>query len=128
MDGYEDPNSTKKAEKARRIKGNVARDIVFTGKTELSNCSKTEFLNNSINKQNFIKLLSIRLRREGYEVTECIGDADYDIAEAALSLAESSDNPVILDTSDTDILTMLVANDRENDNLIMQSTVRFKIA
>jgi len=59
-----------------------------------------------------MKLLSARLRRESYEVTECVGDADYDIAEAAITLAKSNDNAVILDASDTDILVMLVADDR----------------
>ena len=34
MDGYEDINSTERFEQARRIKGNVARNIVFTGGTE----------------------------------------------------------------------------------------------
>ena len=84
MDGYEDPNSVKVCEQQRRIKGNVARDIIFDGHTKLSKFKKTEFLNNHANKGRFVKILSQKLRLAGYEVTECIGDADYDIAQAAL--------------------------------------------
>ncbi len=106
MDGYDDENSTKVAEQARRIKGNIARDIVFTGQTELSGFTKTEFLNDRKNEQKFAKLLSARLRMEGYEVTECIGEADYEIAEVAITLAEARDELVNLDAADTDILVM----------------------
>ena len=71
MDGYDDLNSTKIGEQSRRIKGKVSRNIVFSEETTLSEYTKGEFLNNEENKKNFIKLLSVRLRQEGYEVTEC---------------------------------------------------------
>ena len=128
LDGYLDPSSTKKCEQDRRIKGNIARTIVFRGETKLSEFHKTEFLNNTTNKSNFLKLLATKLCSVGHEVTECPGDADYDIAEAAISLAASTNDPVILDASDTDILVMLIADDRTKDNLTMQSTNRMKIS
>ena len=60
---------------------------------------------------------------------ECLGDADYDIAEAVITQGESTNNPVVLDASDTDILAMLVADERIKENLIMKSTAgRYKIA
>ena len=62
MDVYDDVNSIKKSDQARRIKDNVARKIIFTGERETSNFTKTEISNNKDNKENFIKLLSARLR------------------------------------------------------------------
>lgn len=127
MDGYEDPNSVKVCEQKQRIKGNVARTIIFDEQTKLSKFSKTEFFNNSINKGRFVKILSIKLRQAGYEVTECEGDADYDIAEAALT--QSSNNLVCLDASDTDILVKLVSAENVSENLVMKlNTGRYKIA
>ena len=121
MDGYDDINSIKKSEQARRIKGNVARNIVFTGETGISKFTKTEFLNNENNKKNFTKLLSSKLRTAGYEVTECVGDADYYIAEAALSLSATTEHQVIIDAADTDIIAMLVSGDHARENLVLQS-------
>ena len=131
MDGYDDPDSVKVGEQQRRIKGNVARTIIFDGQTKLSEFNKTEFFNNCKNKSKFIKIFSNKLRQAdyGYEVTECLGDADYDIAQAVITQAESTNNPVVLDASDTDILAMLVADERIKENLIMKSTAgRYKIA
>ena len=127
MDGYDDLNSTKKGEQTRRIKGKVSRNIVFSEETTLSEYTKGEFLNNEENKKNFIKLLSARLRQEGYEVTECTGDADTTIAEEALSLSQASHHPVILDASDTDIIVMLVSDSRARDNLFVQTKFRYNI-
>ena len=47
MDGYDDEICTIKEEQNKRIKGNVARDIVFTGEMELSDYCKSEVLNKS---------------------------------------------------------------------------------
>ena len=127
MDGYDDLNSTKKGEQARRIKGKVSRNIVFNEETTLSEYTKGEFLNNEENKKNFIKLLSARLRQEGYEVTECTGDADTTIAEEALCLSQANHHPVILDASDTDIIVMLVSDSRARDNLFVQTKFRYNI-
>ena len=127
MDGYDDLNSTKKGEQARRIKGKVSRNIVFNEETTLSEYTKGEFLNNEENKKNFIKLLSARLRQEGYEVTECTGDADTTIAEEALCLSQANHHPVILDASDTDIIVMLVSDSRARDNLFVQTKYRYNI-
>ena len=80
-------------------------------------------------KVNLSKYFQTNLGRQSYEVTECLGDADYDIAQAVITQAESTNNPVVLDASDTDILAMLVADERIKENLIMKSTAgRYKIA
>ena len=118
MDGYADPKSVKTSEQKRRIKGNVARDIIFTCETKLSKFTKTEFLSNLSNKGRFVKLLAQKLKEHGYEVTECIGDADYEIAAAALS--QSQHGPLCLDASDTDILVMVVHAEKVSPNLIMK--------
>ena len=76
MDGYEDQNSVKVCEQKRRIKGNVARDIIFDSQIKLSKFKKTKFLNNCANKGRFVNILSQKLHLAGYEVMECIGDVD----------------------------------------------------
>ena len=43
MDGYDDPDSVKVGEQQSRIKGNVARTIIFDGQTKLSEFNKIEF-------------------------------------------------------------------------------------
>ena len=118
MDGYEDENSVKIAEQKRRIKGNVARDIIFKSDTKLSKFTKSEFLNNILNKGRFVKLLSQKLRQNGYEVTECKRDADIEIAQAALS--QSKHGPICLDANDTDILVMVVHAGSVSADLIMK--------
>ena len=89
MDGYGDDKVYKKEEPNKRIKGNVARDIIFTSEMELSDYCKSEFLNKS-HKTAFLKLFASKLRSKGYEVTEYKGDADSEIAHAALSLSETT--------------------------------------
>ena len=53
-------------------------------------------------------------------MTECIGDADYTVAEAALSLSMTTEHPVIVDAADDDIIVMLVSDDRARENLLLQ--------
>ena len=127
MDGYEDPNSVKVCEQKHRIKGNVARDIIFDSQTKLSKFKKTEFLNNCANKGRFVKILSQKLHLAVYEVSECIGDADYDIAQAALD--QSLHSTTVLDATNTDILVILVSAENVPDNLVMKlSTERYRIS
>ena len=54
-------------------------------------------------------------------MTECVGDADYYIAEAALSLSATTEHQVIIDAADTDIIAMLVSDDHARENLVLQS-------
>ena len=63
----------------------------------------------------------------GYEVTECIGDADYDIAQAELD--QSLYSTTVLDATDTNILVILVSAENIPDNLVMKlSTERYRIS
>ena len=105
----------------------MSRNIVFSEETTLSEYTRGEFLKSEENKKNFIKLLSARLRQEGYQVTECIGDANTTIAEKAISLCQASHHPVILDASDTDIIVMLVSDSRARINLFVQTKFRYNI-
>ena len=128
IDGYNEPNSTKKDEQERRYKEIVARTTVFNGETALFDFTNIKFLNNTANKSRFLKLLSTKLCDKDNDVKECVWDANYDIAEGAISLSEITDNPVILYANDTDIIAILVADRRFENNLIMHSTKRVRIS
>ena len=54
----------------------------------------------------------------GYEVTECNGDADYCLAQAALD--QSQHDPTVLDATDTDILVMFLTSENVSDHLVMK--------
>ena len=64
MDGYDDPDSVKVGEQQRRLKGNVARTIIFDGQTKLSEFNKTEFFNNCKKKVNLSKSFQTNIGRQ----------------------------------------------------------------
>ena len=58
---------------------------------------------------------------------ECIGDADYDIAQATLD--QSLHSTTVLDAIDTVLLVILVSAENVPDNLVMKlSTGRYRIS
>ena len=60
-------------------------------------------------------------------MTECIGDVDYDFAQAALD--QSLHSTTVLDATDTDILVALVSTENVPDNQVMKlSTGRYRIS
>ena len=70
------------------------------------NTKKQNFLMHTTNyKHNFINLLAMKLEEAGVDVTKAIGDADYDIAMAAVDCSKSVNTVVV--GEDTDLLVLL---------------------
>ena len=81
---------------------------------------KAEFMLNKKNKQRFIDLLSINLTKQGIDVTQCKGDADVSIVNAATS--ESENTPVCVDGEDTDLLVYLLHYIQSNTKVFLASS------
>ena len=84
----------------------VAPDVSIQMESTISNFSQTAFLNNSLNKQNFIDLLAAGLESDGHTVLKSTGDADTMIVSTVLDCACTGD--VTLLAADTDLFIMLL--------------------
>ena len=88
---------------------------LFDSKLDLQNdlvkevpaCVATDlpFVANPRNKQKCINLMSSQMEKEGINLKQSSGDADYDIAMSACALAQT--RPVIIVGDDTDLLILL---------------------
>lgn len=67
---------------------------------------KSDFLSNSENKENFIKILGCHLEKNGHTVTYAAADADVDIVKCAVDKLDSQD--VLVTADDTDILILII--------------------
>ncbi|KAG1681449.1 hypothetical protein GQR58_011839 [Nymphon striatum] len=105
FDGYEAGPSTKDCSHQRRnrnknaTKVNIRESTHFFGKKE-------DFLSNESNKQAMILLIIEVLHKEGCEVIQAEGDADVEIAKAAVANAASRSTTLI--GEDTDLLLLLL--------------------
>ena len=66
------------------------------------------FLSNTESKSGLIAFFSFRLKRRGFIVINCSGDADASIVINALRYAKRNSGIVIVATDDTDAAVMLV--------------------
>jgi hypothetical protein len=121
FDGYADKYSTKVAEQNRCVNSHVSAQILFSYDTKLCT-TKKNFLNNRQNKSHFIELLMFRLNQAGIICSQSRGDADHLIVFTALHTATSLSCPVILVGNDTDLLTILVDQVKEPQDIYMQFT------
>jgi len=105
FDGYNSGPTTKDHEHFRRSVMSAPNIQV----TELHqvHLNQTAFLSNGNNKSQFIKLLSKHPTDDGHIVTQATGDADTDIAKAAIDIAASG-KAVTVVADDTDVLVLLV--------------------
>ena len=108
FDGYAGPISTKSAEQKRRATRCTSADIVIAPSLPTTT-SQNEFLGNGGNKTRLINALTPLLENAGIIVKQAVSDADTLIVETALQRATSSQFPVVVVGTDTDILVMLVA-------------------
>ena len=108
FDGYAGPISTKSAEQKRRATRCTPADIVIAPSLPTTT-SQNEFLGNGGNKTRLINALTPLLENAGIIVKQAVSDADTLIVETALQRAMSSQVPVVVVGTDTDILVMLVA-------------------
>jgi 5'-3' exonuclease len=105
FDGYE-AGPTIKDNTHRRRKQNIHYPLVnFSSETEFDG-KQEEFLSVGSNKQQLISLTSDQLRMVGCSVIQAEGDADVDIAKAAVSTASVHTTTLI--GEDTDLLILLL--------------------
>ena len=97
---------TKDHEYARREAYSPQRVDVLVNKNVSALYSREEFLSNSSNKQNIIKVLAKHWRGDGHTVIECEGHTDTEIVAAALGNSCFKQR-VKVKADDTDILALL---------------------
>ena len=105
FDGYTVPSPKDHEHFRREGLGKTSSNITVTP-TNKAHKSQEDFLNNTHNKQQFVHILSERLRELGHRVINCDDDADTIIAATAIEYASSSDVTVVAD--DTDVILLLV--------------------
>ena len=77
----------------------------ITGATKFVE-KKEDFLSNEANKQAIIQLIMERLRQRGCEVIQAEGDADVDIAKAAVTMSAFKSTTLV--GEDTDLIVLLL--------------------
>jgi len=105
FDGYGQGPSIKDNTHQRRVGSKVHPVVSFTSETEFIG-KKEEFLSRDTNKQRFINLISAELRVRGCNVINSPGDADVDIALAAVSASDYHSTTLV--GEDTDLLVLLL--------------------
>ena len=99
---------------------NFTENTAFVGKRD-------EFLSNNHNKQQIINILSNKLREIDVQSMQCEGDADVEIALAAVSSARNQQTTLI--GEDTDLLILLLfhaPNDLPGKRLFFRSDKEIK--
>ena len=104
FDGYDHGPSTKDETHCRRSGKEVGVEVSFEPNM-FTTMKKAAFLANQRNKQGFLYLLGSELVKASIKVKHCKGDADYDIAITACTLARTK--PVVVVGDDTDLLVLL---------------------
>ncbi|KAK3085994.1 hypothetical protein FSP39_011885 [Pinctada imbricata] len=118
FDGYEAGPSTKDNTHRRRTHGITGTRVIFEESTPFRS-KKDIFLSNNQNKQDFIKMLSSELRKEGIDVKQAEADADVLISKTAIELSRSQSTTLF--GEDTDLLVLLLFHADENCQLHLRS-------
>ena len=105
FDGYDIGPSIKDCTHQRRSRKLNANKVNITEVTKFAG-KKEDFLSNGENKQALIQLIMDRMQQEGCDVIQAEGDADVDIAKAAINM--SALRPTTLIGEDTDLLVLLL--------------------
>ena len=113
FDGYDDMSSSTKAHEQSCcvLRNNGSPDSLCTYGMPVT-CSKDDFLSNNKNKARLTSSLIDALNGEGIACKQRKCDADFLICNTAIEHAESSDQPVIVVSKDTDLLVMLVGRSK----------------
>jgi hypothetical protein len=109
FDGYMAHPSTKDHEHRRRTSkvAAVSADVALEERKAII-FEQQAFFANDRNKDQFIKLLMVRLEYAGFQTVQSSADADVDIALTAVNLASSQQHAVAVVADDTDVLVLLV--------------------
>jgi len=118
--------STKDHEHLRRT-GKASAPCITVDESKTVSHSQETFLSNESNKEQLIQLLMQRLTNIGHTVQQAAGDADCDIANAALTLANKNKKVVVV-ADDTDILVLLVYHFSSTiDNIYLSTSGKRKV-
>ena len=102
FDGYR--NSTK--DLCHQKRNAVTSSSVDLDETMIIHMDKSDFLSNTENKENFIKMLGCHLEKKGHTVMYAVADSDVDIVKCAINKLDSKD--VLVTADDTDILILIL--------------------
>ena len=105
FDGYEVGPSIKDGTHQRRTRKLNANKVNITEVTKFVG-KKEDFLSNETNKQTLIHMIKERMRQRDYDVLQAEGDADVEIAKAAINMSASRTTTLI--GEDTDLLVLLL--------------------
>lgn len=105
FDGYSDRPTIKDNTHKRRGHNNNNPKVNLTA-TSIFSGKKEDFLAGDSNKQAIVDLIAERLEKSGCKVVKCEGDADVDIAKAAVK--QSRETSTTLIGEDTDLLVLLL--------------------
>ena len=105
FDGYENDPSTKDMQYIKR-NGKVSPNITFTSNTKYIK-SQDKLLDNQNNKAHLIAGSSNYMSKNGFQVYQCVEDADATIVRVVLEY-HSSGTHVVANADDTDVLCLLI--------------------
>ena len=114
FDGYDDKLSIKATEHKRRSLQSTSPNVNVTENMILTTNRET-FLNNHVNKDQFIKLLCKKLLQSGINILQSKGDADVLIIKKAIEEATKYGVDVVAE--DTDILILLIYHWNQHEDL-----------
>ena len=114
FDGYDDKLSIKATEHKRKSLQSTSPNVNFTENMILTTNRET-FLNNHVNKDQFIKLLCKKLLQSGINTLQSKGDADVLIIKKAIEEATKYGVDVVAE--DTDILILLIYHWNQHEDL-----------
>ena len=122
FDGYESL-TTKATERSRRAKQKASADVHFN-ETMILKVNQENFLLNSKNKMNIIKMLRNKLAEVEIDSMQCVADADRTIVTKALEIAEDVNKKVVVVTEDTDVLVLVAALTPTNSEVFVLKPAR----
>ncbi len=125
FDGYDDVNSTKRAEQKRRGLSKTSVDINCNENTIIT-VQQEHFLANERNKTRLIQFLTEKMRAARIETTAATGDADGTIVRCGLDKAAIHPTVVIVG-EDIDLVVLLIGLAPPNTNVFFLKPGRGKV-
>lgn len=111
--------STKKLERSRRKTQENIPEFDYQSHTKIP-FSQEKFLSNEKNKDKLIKTISAKLQSQGYLCKQAAEDADADIINTSIQMAEGDNEMVIVVGQDIDLLVLLNQLNSNNHNIYLQ--------
>ena len=113
FDGYEE-NSIKSWERSRRSSKFLCQEYNINYNSKLQT-QKEKFLSNQKNKNNFIRLLMLKLQENSIMCKQAKGDADRDIVETAVTTVDFPGKKIAIVCQDIDVLIILISLTQDHE-------------